>query len=69
MTRKFFNIVWEHAFVFAAPTATIVIIWLATFGAFNPVKVLNDPIFTTFYSMYCIFAMLYMFLKTCIEDK
>ena len=67
MTKKFFINLWEHAFAFAAPTATTLIIWLMTFGSFNLIGVLNDPIFVTFYSMYSIFVMLYVYIKTCTE--
>lgn len=67
MSKKILINLWDNAFVFAIPTAIIVLSWLLSLGGFNLIATLNDEMFVTMNSIYIFFVFAGVCLKTLMD--
>lgn len=67
MSKKILINLWDNAFVFAIPTAIIVLSWLLSLGGFNLIATLNDEMFVTMNSIYIFFVFVGVCLKTLMD--
>ena len=59
--------IWDNAFVFAIPTAAVILSWLLSLGGFNIIATLNDVMFVTMNSIYIVFVLVTVCFKTVMD--